>query len=91
MTAPVAPPPPPGDVRTNRLVLTHIYTSTLVLGLGALFGMLQGFSRANWIVMPPWFDYYRMLTAHGVLMALVFTTFFITGLVTYSVYRTIPR
>jgi cytochrome c oxidase subunit 1 len=75
----------------DLLVLTHIYTSTLVLGVGALFGMLQGLSRANFIVMPPWFDYYRMLTAHGVLMALVFTTFFITGLFTYSTYKTIPR
>jgi cytochrome c oxidase subunit I len=75
----------------DLLVLAHIYTATLVLGIGALFGMLQGFSRANLIVMPPWFDYYRMLTAHGVLMALVFTTFFITGLFTYAVYRSIPR
>jgi cytochrome c oxidase subunit 1 len=75
----------------DLLVLTHIYTATLVLGFGALFGLLQGFSRANWIVMPPWFDYYRMLTAHGVLMALVFTTFFITGLFTYCTYATIPR
>jgi cytochrome c oxidase subunit I len=73
------------------LVLTHIYTATLVLGVGALFGLLQGFSRANWIVMPPWFDYYRMLTAHGVLMALVFTTFFITGLFTYATYTSIDR
>ena len=75
----------------NLLALTHIYTSTLVLGIGALFGMLQGFSRAGLIVMPAAFDYYRMLTAHGVLMALVFTTFFITGLFTYAVYETIPR
>ena len=75
----------------NLLALTHIYTATLVLGIGALFGMLQGFSRANFITMPPAFDYYRMLTAHGVLMALVFTTFFITGLFTYSVYETMPR
>jgi cytochrome c oxidase subunit 1 len=75
----------------NLLALTHIYTATLVLGIGALFGMLQGFSRANLITMPPAFDYYRMLTAHGVLMALVFTTFFITGLFTYAVYETIPR
>jgi cytochrome c oxidase subunit 1 len=75
----------------NLLALTHIYTATLVLGIGALFGMLQGFSRASLITMPPEFDYYRMLTAHGVLMALVFTTFFITGLFTYCVYETIPR
>jgi cytochrome c oxidase subunit 1 len=75
----------------NLLALTHLYTSTLVLGIGALFGLLQGFSRASLITMPPEFDYYRMLTAHGVLMALVFTTFFITGLFTYAVYETIPR
>jgi len=75
----------------DLLVLTHIYTATLVLGVGALFGMLQGLSRANLIVMPASFDYYRTLTAHGVLMALVFTTFFITGLFTYSTYRSIPR
>ena len=73
------------------LVLTHIYTATLVLGIGALFGMLQGLSRASFITMPDWFDYYRMLTAHGVLMALVFTTFFICGFFTYCVYHTIPR
>jgi cytochrome c oxidase subunit 1 len=75
----------------DLLVLAHIYTATLVLGIGALFGVLQGFSRANLIVMPSWFDYYRMLTAHGVLMALVFTTFFITGLFTYAVYRSVLR
>ncbi|HEY0381404.1 MAG TPA: cbb3-type cytochrome c oxidase subunit I [Candidatus Elarobacter sp.] len=75
----------------DLLVLTHVYTATLVLGIGALFGMLQGLSRANLIVMPASFDYYRTLTAHGVLMALVFTTFFITGLFTYSTYRSIPR
>jgi cytochrome c oxidase subunit 1 len=75
----------------DLLALTHIYTATLVLGLGGLFGMLQGFSRANLIVMPDWFDYYRMLTAHGVLMALVFTTFFICGFFTWSTYQSIER
>ncbi len=75
----------------NTLVLTHIYTATGALTLGALFGLLQGFSRANFIVIPAWFDYYRILTAHGVLMALVFTTYFITGFSTFAVYRAIPR
>ena len=75
----------------NLLVLAHIYTATIALVLGALFGLLQGFSRANFIVIPPWFDYYRILTAHGVLMALVFTTFFITGLFTFATYRSMPR
>jgi cytochrome c oxidase subunit 1 len=75
----------------KTLCLWHIYTGTAALTLGALFGLLQGFSRANFLVMPDWFDYYRTLTAHGVLMALVFTTFFITGLMTYATYKSIPR
>ena len=92
---PTAPPAAPefalSRARGDLLVLTYIYTATLVLGVGALFGLLQAFSRANWIAMPAWFDYYRMLTAHGVMMALVFTTFFIVGLFTYCTYTAIPR
>src|SRR5471030_574848 len=94
--AAIIPTPAERSLALNKadgdlLALTHIYTATLVLGVGALFGVLQGFSRANLIVMPATFDYYRMLTAHGVLMALVFTTFFITGLFTYMTYKSIPR
>ncbi len=75
----------------NRVVIAHIYTATVAICLGAIFGVLQGFSRANAIAMPVWFDYYRMLTAHGVLMALVFTTFFITGLSLFVTYRNVER
>ena len=75
----------------NRLVLTHVYVATAALCVGAIFGLLQSFSRARWASAPQWFDYYRMLTAHGVLMALVFTTFFICGLATFATYRSIPR
>ena len=75
----------------NILVTAHVYTATAALVIGAFFGLLQGLSRANAIVIPASFDYYRVLTAHGVLMALVFTTFFITGLMTFATYRSIPR
>ncbi|HEX8807229.1 MAG TPA: cbb3-type cytochrome c oxidase subunit I, partial [Candidatus Aquilonibacter sp.] len=75
----------------NRVIIAHIYTATTAICLGAIFGVLQGFSRAGAIQVPAWFDYYRMLTAHGVLMALVFTTFFITGLSLFCVYRNIAR
>jgi len=75
----------------NLLVLAQIYTATAALALGAFFGVLQGLSRANVIVMPPEFDYYRLLTAHGVLLALAFTTFFIVGIFQFAVYRQILR
>ena len=77
--------------RENRVIIAHVYTATAAICLGALFGVLQGFSRASAIALPTWFDYYRMLTMHGVLMALVFTTFFITGLSLFVTYRNIPR
>jgi cytochrome c oxidase subunit 1 len=75
----------------NRLVLAHVYVATAALCVGAIFGLLQGLSRASWFKAPPAFDYYRMLTAHGVLMALVFTTFFICGLAVFFTYRAVPR
>jgi len=77
--------------RENVLVLAHLYFSTVALMIGAVFGFLQALSRAHWASAPVWFDYYRMLTAHGVLMAIVFTTFFICGLATLLTYRAIPR
>ena len=77
--------------RENRLALAYVYTATGALVIGAFFGLLQAYSRAKAFVAPSWFDYYRMLTAHGVLMALVFTTFFICGLSLFLVYRAVPR
>ncbi|HLI94618.1 MAG TPA: cbb3-type cytochrome c oxidase subunit I, partial [Candidatus Baltobacteraceae bacterium] len=75
----------------NRMVIAHVYTATAAIVVGALFGALQGLSRASAFVAPAWFDYYRILTMHGVLMALVFTTFFITGLSLFVTYRSIER
>lgn len=75
----------------NRVVIAHVYTATAAIVLGAVFGASQGLSRALAFIAPAWFDYYRILTMHGILMALVFTTFFITGLSLFVTYRSIPR
>ncbi len=75
----------------NRVVLAHIYTATAAIALGAVLGLVQVLSRASAISVPVFFDYYRILTLHGVLMALVFTTFFITGLFLFVTYRNVPR
>ena len=78
-------------LRENRVAIAHVYTSTAAIALGALFGVFQGFARTGAFDAPAWFDYYRILTMHGVLMALVFTTFFITGLSLFVTYRAVPR
>lgn len=66
---------------TNRLILSNIWVAVLAFGLAASMALMQALSRANLEV--PYRStrmYYMSVTAHGVLMALVFTTFFIMAL-----------
>ena len=64
-----------------RLASAHLVVSVAAFGLASLMGVLQAFSVAD-INIPGRAEdlYYLSVTAHGVLMALVFTTFFIMGL-----------
>lgn len=67
--------------RTNRLILANIWVAVLSFGVAAAMALMQAISRANLEV--PYQSarmYYMSVTAHGVLMALVFTTFFIMAL-----------
>ena len=68
---------------TGRYVLagTHIGVSVAAFGVASALGLLQALSLAD-IHFPHRSEslYYTSMTAHGVLMALVFTTFFIMGL-----------
>lgn len=67
--------------RERRLELAHILVAVTAFGLGAALALMQALSRAN-LPLPLRSAnlYYISVTAHGVLMALVFTTFFIMGL-----------
>ena len=68
---------------TNRhaLALTHIGVAVAAFGVASAMGVLQALSVAD-VDFPQRSEslYYVSMTAHGVLMALVFTTFFIMGL-----------
>jgi cytochrome c oxidase subunit I len=71
----------------TRVILAHIWVAVLAFGVAAAMAMMQAISRAN--LELPYRSarmYYMSVTAHGVLMALVFTTFFIMGL-GYAVAR----
>lgn len=66
---------------TSRLILANIWVAVLAFAVAAAMAVMQALSRAN-LDLPFRTPnmYYMSVTAHGVLMALVFTTFFIMGL-----------
>ena len=65
----------------NTLALANIGVSIAAFGVATAMGFLQSLSIAD-VNFPKRGEelYYLSVTAHGVLMALVFTTFFIMGL-----------
>ncbi|MGD8868291.1 MAG: cbb3-type cytochrome c oxidase subunit I, partial [Gemmatimonadales bacterium] len=68
-------------MESRRLALANFWVSISAFGVAAAMALMQALSRADLDL--PWRTakmYYLSVTAHGVLMALVFTTFFIMGL-----------
>jgi cytochrome c oxidase subunit 1 len=65
----------------RALTLAHVGVAVAAFAVAAALGVLQGLSIAD-LEFPGRSElvYYISVTAHGVLMALVFTTFFIMGL-----------
>ncbi|KMY55055.1 cytochrome C [Bacillus sp. FJAT-27231] len=62
-----------------KLALAHIIVAFIALFIGGLCGFLQVLVRSGKVQLPGGIGYYQVLTAHGVLLALVLTTFFIIG------------
>ncbi len=73
----------------RNLVMAYIGFSIVAIFLGATAGLLQLMQRSGWITLPNWLTYYQLLTAHGVLLVLVFTTFFIVGYFFSGITRTL--
>ena len=66
------------SVRPGRLALANLWVAILAFGVASAMAFMQALSRAA--LELPWRSakmYYLSVTAHGTLMALVFTTFFI--------------
>ncbi|OLO28548.1 cytochrome C [Alkalihalophilus pseudofirmus] len=62
-----------------KLYMSFIYVAFISLLIGGLMGLLQVFVRTGHFSLPFGIDYYQVLTVHGVILALVLTTFFIIG------------
>ncbi|HEX9728521.1 MAG TPA: cbb3-type cytochrome c oxidase subunit I [Gemmatimonadales bacterium] len=68
-------------IPNRRLALANIGVAIAAFGVASMMAFMQAISRASLDL--PWRSarmYYLSVTGHGVLMALVFTTFFIMGL-----------
>jgi cytochrome c oxidase subunit I len=74
----------------KRVTLWFIMTGLIALLVGALLGPLQALNYAGinlYQYLPFLQSYYQGLTLHGVLNAIVFTTFFINGIMFYFPVR----
>jgi len=77
-----------------KLVRWHFGVGFVALALGGLFGLVQALYRTGYFRDALPIDaaqYYTVLTGHGVLLALVFTTFLICGLFVWAVTRSLDR
>ena len=79
----------------KRFIWWHLVVAIIALAVGSLFGPLQALEHAGLNLYPylrPLIkSYYQGLTIHGVLNALVWTTFFITGFLTLTVVHGLRR
>ncbi len=78
----------------KKLVGWHLVLALVALAIGSLFGPLQALEHMGINLYPSLQavglqSYYQGLTLHGVLNALVWTTFFITGFVMYAMVKTL--
>jgi len=77
-----------------KLVRWHFGVAFIAFALGGVFGLLQGLYRTDYFREALPIDatqYYTVLTGHGVLLALVFTTFFICGMFVWATTRSLDR
>ena len=76
--------------REDKLVTWHLIPGFVALFLGSVIGLLQGLEHAGLNLYPVALiatTYYQGLTLHGVLNALVWTTFFISGFLIFATVR----
>jgi cytochrome c oxidase subunit I len=62
-----------------RISKSYLSIAFIALLLGGFLGLLQGLNRAGVLQLPPWLNYYQVLTAHGILLVVVLSAFFTIG------------
>jgi cytochrome c oxidase subunit 1 len=95
-----APPAPVSLSNSDRTLVNRLTGWNIGIAIGALtiglwLGVLQGLEHAGLdlyqYLAPGLKSYYQGLTLHGVLNALIWTTFFICGFLTYATVHSLNR
>ena len=73
------------------VVRASLISSFVALFLGAIFGLIQALHRTDVFRFLDSQYYYTVLTAHGVLMVVSFTIFFLVGVFTWATVRSLDR
>ncbi|MBS4197162.1 b(o/a)3-type cytochrome-c oxidase subunit 1 [Lederbergia citri] len=76
-------------IQDRKLALWNIGVAYIAFIIGTFCGLLQVFVRNNALDLPTWLNYYQILTAHGVLLALIYTTFFIFAFLIAGMSKTL--
>ncbi len=81
------------DKRERTLVLLFVLVAMTALALGGFIGLFQALEHAqiNFYPLPLLGTYYQALTLHGVLNALTWTTFFISGFLLIAQVASLKR
>lgn len=75
--------------KDKKISLVFIYTAYVFFLVGTLCGLIQGMVRGGQLELPSWLNYYKVLTTHGITLALLFTTYFIYGFFFAGIHRTL--
>jgi len=73
------------------VVRASLMSSFIALILGAVFGLIQALHRTDIFRFLDSQYYYTVLTAHGVLLVVSFTIFFLVGVFTWATVRSLDR
>ncbi|WP_342388669.1 cbb3-type cytochrome c oxidase subunit I [Salinicoccus bachuensis] len=76
-------------MKKNTLPLVHFFLAFIMLLIGGTLGLLQGLNRGGVFELPASFNYYEVLTLHGILLILAFTTLFTNGYMYAAVRHTL--
>jgi cytochrome c oxidase subunit 1 len=74
-----------------KVVQATFVVAFVSLGIGAFFGLIQALHRTDIVRLIDSVDYYTVLTGHGVLLAIVFTIFFLKGVFVWAITRSLGR